>query len=565
MKNKVIAYVMGTILFSLVILTACFITISNHQHINTIRLELQEYNRLISEMINKTNNPVSVVSNITKDKSDIRITLINKSGEVEYDSDTLLKNLDNHANREEFLMAEKNNEGYSIRYSKTLKKDMLYYATKLNDNGIIRTSIPLEHIKMFEDKNGQYYIVTLIAVIFLSIFMSLKLSVVIVNPLKKLESVAYEMSEGDLTKRVSVKSKDELGRLGCAFNHMADTLQLTLNELVDKQNRLEAILKSMDSGVIAVDKEHNVIMINPYAEKIFGIKGDIIGQKLMNHVRDFELDNVFDSEKDSVEITIINPIERDLRIKTAEIINGKEHIGKVAVVQDITDIKKLENMRSQFVANVSHELKTPLTSIRGFSETLLEVDDEETRKKFLGIINDEAERLARLINDILTLSNLEQCNKLHEETNDMDFSPELIIDNVVSLVKLEASKKSIEIETSLKNNNHIWGAPDKFKQMIIILLDNAIKYSESGDKIFINTYEEEGKNVIEVQDTGIGIPEKDLPRIFERFYRVDKARSRAKGGTGLGLAILKHIVISFGGTVEVQSRLGEGTKFTIKL
>lgn len=565
MKNKVIAYVMGTILFSLVILTACFITISNHQHINTIRLELQEYNRLLSEMINKTNNPVSVVSNITKDKSDIRITLINKSGEVEYDSDALQKKLDNHANREEILMAEKNNEGYSIRYSKTLKKDMLYYATKLNDNGIIRTSIPLEHIKMFEDKNGQYYIVTLIAVIFLSIFMSLKLSVVIVNPLKKLESVAYEMSEGDLTKRVSVKSKDELGRLGCAFNHMADTLQLTLNELVDKQNRLEAILKSMDSGVIAVDKEHNVIMINPYAEKIFGIKGDIIGQKLMNHVRDFELDNVFDSEKDSVEITIINPIERDLRIKTAEIINGKEHIGKVAVVQDITDIKKLENMRSQFVANVSHELKTPLTSIRGFSETLLEVDDEETRKKFLGIINDEAERLARLINDILTLSNLEQCNKLHEETNDMDFSPELIIDNVVSLVKLEASKKSIEIETSLKNNNHIWGAPDKFKQMIIILLDNAIKYSESGDKIFINTYEEEGKNVIEVQDTGIGIPEKDLPRIFERFYRVDKARSRAKGGTGLGLAILKHIVISFGGTVEVQSRLGEGTKFTIKL
>ncbi|GKX66597.1 ATP-binding protein [Inconstantimicrobium mannanitabidum] len=565
MKNKVIAYVMGTILFSLVILTACFITITNHQHINTIRLELQEYNRLLSEMINKTDNPVSVVSNITKDKSDIRITLINKSGEVEYDSDTLLKNLDNHANREEILMAEKNNEGYSIRYSKTLKKDMLYYATKLNDNGIIRTSIPLEHIKMFEDKNGQYYIVTLIAVIFLSIFMSLKLSVVIVNPLKKLESVAYEMSEGDLTKRVSVKSKDELGRLGCAFNHMADTLQLTLNELVDKQNRLEAILKSMDSGVIAVDKEHNVIMINPYAEKIFGIKGDIIGEKLMNHVRDFELDNVFDSEKDSVEITIINPIERDLRIKTAEIINGKEHIGKVAVVQDITDIKKLENMRSQFVANVSHELKTPLTSIRGFSETLLEVDDEETRKKFLGIINDEAERLARLINDILTLSNLEQCNKLHEETNDMDFSPELIIDNVVSLVKLEASKKNIEIETSLKNNNHIWGAPDKFKQMIIILLDNAIKYSESGDKIFINTYEEEGKNVIEVQDTGIGIPEKDLPRIFERFYRVDKARSRAKGGTGLGLAILKHIVISFGGTVEVQSRLGEGTKFTIKL
>lgn len=565
MKNKVIAYVMGTILFALIVLTSCFISISNYQYINSVKSELKEYNNLLSEVVLNSNKSDDMLSKIRRNKINIRITLISKNGDVEYDSNALLQNLDNHNNREEILQAEKSNEGSSIRYSKTLGKDMLYYATRIQNGSIIRTSIPLERIKLFESRIEKYYFIILIIVIVLSIFMSLKLSMVIVNPLKKLECVAYEMSEGNLNKRVIVKSKDELGKLGHAFNHMADILQLTLNELMDKQNRLEAILTSMDSGVIAVDREHNVIMINPYAEKIFGIKGDIIGEKLMNHVRDFELDNVFDSEKDSVEITIINPMERDLRIKTADIINGEEHIGKVAVVQDITDIKKLESMRSQFVANVSHELKTPLTSIKGFSETLLDVEDEETRKKFLGIINDEAERLTRLINDILALSNLEQNNKLHEESTKMEFSPELIIENVVSLIKLEASKKDIEIITSLTNNKHVFGAPDKFKQMIIILIDNAIKYSENEGKININTFYSNGKTVIEIEDTGIGIPEKDLPRIFERFYRVDKARSRAKGGTGLGLAILKHIVISFDGTVEVTSKLGVGTKFTIKI
>lgn len=214
---------------------------------------------------------------------------------------------------------------------------------------------------------------------------------------------------------------------------MADILENSLVEVRDKQNRLEAILKSMDSGVVAIDKEFKVIMINPYANKLFGIKRDIIGENLMDNIRDFELERVLkDKEPGYKEINILWPEKRTLRIKTTDIISKYDNIGTVAVVQDITDIKKLENMREQFVANVSHELKTPLTSIKGFSETLKYVEDKKNREKFLQIINDEADRLTRLINDILVLSNIEkQKQELIKEEIDLNE----LIEKVYCLVK----------------------------------------------------------------------------------------------------------------------------------
>jgi two-component system phosphate regulon sensor histidine kinase PhoR len=438
---------------------------------------------------------------------------------------------------------------------------MVYFATKLKDNSIVRTSIPLDNIKIFQNKNVKYYLTTLVFVILLSIGLSLKLTRIIVAPVKELEFITSRIARGELERRVTIKSIDELGSLGKTFNNMADQLHNTMNELIDKQNRLQAILKSMDSGVIAIDRMHRVIMINPYAKKIFGIKKDIIGETLMDHIRDFEFDSVFERHDEYQEIKILWPKERELRVRTAEIINGNELMGTVAVVQDVTDIKKLENMRSQFVANVSHELKTPLTSIKGFAETLKYVDDDETRKKFLNIIDEEAERLTRLINDILTLSNIEQNKVTIKEV----FMPETIIDDVYTLMKIEAEKKKINLKVNKNSNKELRGNPDKFKQMMINLVENAIKYSEEEDNVTISTSYEDNKVKIVVEDTGPGIPEKDLSRIFERFYRVDKARSRAKGGTGLGLAIVKHIVKAFNGTIDVESQLGKGTKFIVKI
>jgi two-component system phosphate regulon sensor histidine kinase PhoR len=303
-------------------------------------------------------------------------------------------------------------------------------------------------------------------------------------------------------------------------------------------------------------------MMNHYSKKIFGIKKDIIGEPLMDHIRDFELDLLFEKKDVRVhEIKIIWPKESILRIRTADIINGLDYIGTVAVLQDITDIRRLENIRSQFVANVSHELKTPLTSIKGFAETLKYVKDDENRERFLNIINDEAERLTRLINDILTLSNIEQKGDVFKE----EFLPNDVIDDVFILMNNLIEDKKIKLEFENNNTKYLYGSRDGFKQMLINLIENAIKYSEEGDKVTFRSYNSENKLVIEVEDTGCGIPESEIPRIFERFYRVDKARSRAKGGTGLGLAIVKHIVKNFNGDITVKSVLGKGSNFIVKI
>ncbi|SHJ56671.1 two-component system, OmpR family, phosphate regulon sensor histidine kinase PhoR [Clostridium cavendishii DSM 21758] len=562
MKKKIIISVIITIAFSLIVLTSCFIAISNYQYIDSIKSSLAHYNILLEETIldeSKDNN--QRFDAIKRLGEDIRFSYINKDGKVIYDTDTELDKLDNHQNREEIVMAKKTGSGTSVRYSKTLNKNMVYCASKLRDGSIVRTSVPMNNVKIFQNENIKYYLIILVFVIILSILLSIKLTKMIIAPVKELQFITSRIAKGELDRRVNIRSVDELDSLGKTFNNMADQLNHTMDELIDKQNRLQAILKSMDSGVIAVDRLHRVIMINPYAKKIFGIEKDIIGEQLIDHIRDFEFDSVFDSSDDYKEIKIIWPKERELRIRTAEIINGTEHMGTVAVVQDITDIKKLENMRSQFVANVSHELKTPLTSIKGFAETLKYVDDEVNKEKFLNIINEEAERLTRLINDILTLSNIEQNSVPVKEW----FLPEDIIDNVYTLMKIEAEKKNINFVLVKNSNVEIKGDPDKFKQMIINLVENAIKYSEEKDSVTVKTEFVSGKVIITVDDTGPGIPERDLSRIFERFYRVDKARSRSKGGTGLGLAIVKHIVKSFNGNIDVYSKLGEGTKFVVSI
>ncbi|NYC07034.1 signal transduction histidine kinase [Clostridium beijerinckii] len=241
-------------------------------------------------------------------------------------------------------------------------------------------------------------------------------------------------------------------------------------------------------------------------------------------------------------------------------VDGMEGVGKVITFQDITDINRVELMRSQFVANVSHELKTPLTSIKGFAETLKFVKDDETREKFLDIIDKEAERLSRLINDILVLSNIESnlAVDMHE------FEPGSVIEEVINIMRKTAINKNIKLEFKDNNSEKIFGDRDKFHQLALNLIENAIKYSkDTSGKVEVLSYNEDKYYCLRVKDNGIGIPKEDISRIFERFYRVDK--SRKKGGTGLGLAIVKHIVKIFNGEIYVKSELGVGTCFEVKI
>ncbi|AKN29397.1 histidine kinase [Clostridium carboxidivorans P7] len=563
MKKKLMITMLITLLLTFSIVTTLFVIIENYQYMQNTKENLRINNQIVVNVLKTeglNNKNFSFKNNFKNDV--IRETLIDKKGKVLSDTIADAETMDNHNERKEVKDARKYGTGYSTRYSATLGKKTLYFATAVDNGYVIRSAIAMQIIKGIEMSYLKYYIIAMMFSIMVSIIFASKLSHTIVKPIKELEFTTSSIASGKLDKRVKISSKDEIGQLGITFNNMADKLNSTLNDVLDKQNKLEAILKSMDSGVIAVDVNYKIIMINPYAKKIFGINGDIIGENLMDNIRDFEFEDVFkNTDEDYVEIKILWPKERNLRIRTADIINVREKIGTVAVVQDITDIKRLENMRTQFVANVSHELKTPLTSIKGFAETLRYVDDFKNKEKFLNIINDEADRLTRLINDTLTLSHIESSIENKEEEIDVNF----IIKDVCCLVKNSAEKKNIKVLTIGDKVPNLKGDNDRFKQMLINLVDNAIKYSDNNGIVKIGTKLENDNCIIWVEDKGVGISKEHIDRIFERFYRVDKARSRAQGGTGLGLAIVKHIVMALNGNIRVESEIGKGSKFILEI
>lgn len=553
---------LSTVLFSLIICIIFVIFISNYEYEENVKKNLKLNNELIINVLksNEINNKVQFFKENIKNE-EIRQTLIDKNGNVLGDSVVDSETMDNHNNREEIISAREQSNGYSIRFSNTTGKETMYFATSFGDGFIVRSAVTMKAIGAFEYIYIKYYIMAMFAVLLVTMIFSSKLSHTIVKPIKDLEHTTSEIAKGDLNKRVDVKSRDEIGELSNTFNYMADKLENSFADSVEKQTKLEAILRSMDSGVIAIDKNNKVIIINPYAKKIFGINKDIVGEKLLNNIRNYELEDILKKKVDDKELTIFWPEKRDLRIKTADIISRDELLGTVGVIHDVTDLKRLENIRSEFVTNVTHELKTPLTSIKGFSETLKYVEDAETRNKFLNIINEESDRLTRLIDDILILSQIENSKTNKEDAIDID----KIIQDVVLLVKNSADKKRISILREGERLPEIFGDGDGFKQMIINLVDNAIKYSGEDAIVIIGTKLTDVNFIITVKDNGTGIEQKHLTRLFERFYRVDKARSREQGGTGLGLAIVKHIVLSFNGTIEVESIIGKGSTFTIKI
>ena len=557
MKKKIITLVVITVIFALVIVTSCFIGLVNISTIKDAKETLAIYNECVAREDYKDSKLLSLYK--FKDNL-VRFTVINKEGEVIFDNE--IAKLDNHNNRQEIIDAFKNGSGSSVRYSASLSTSMVYVATKIDDNTVIRSSVPVNSIRVFTSGTLKYYIAIILLVFVLSLFLAVKLVKIIVYPINELQKVTSKIENGDLNKRAIIYNYDEIGFLAQTFNNIADQLEIRIIDSLDKKNKLEAILESMESGVIAIDNNENIILINSYSQKLFDLKEDNIGKKISDCIIDYDLINFIREipEIGTKEIKLFHPIERELRVKKSPIINYLNNsIGIVITVQDITDIKRLENMRSEFVANVSHELKTPLTSIKGFSETLRYVDDSETKNKFLDIIDKESERLTNLINDILILSNIENIHKMESEY----FNPGDVIENVLDMVKSQAYKKSIIIKYNDCFNSEILGSKDKFHQLAVNLIENAIKYSNENGIVKIDLTLEEQYFVFKVKDNGIGIPKNDIPRIFERFYRVDKSRSTR--GTGLGLAIVKHIVKLFNGEISVKSKVGIGSTFTVKI
>ena len=540
---------------AITILSSVFLAMVNIKEVDKTKELLSLYNKLITYDIQEgKDNFRSYKIN----GQDIRVSIIDKEGQVLYDS---LGNLeDNHGNREEIVEAFNKGESSIIRFSDTVGKDLVYYATKVDDDIVIRTSAQVSDTNVFTSRSCKYFILMIVGVIVISIALFEKMLKIIVQPVRELEEVTKRVASGDLNKRAVIYYNDEIGSLARTFNEMADMLEIKINDSLDKQNKLEAILESMESGVVAITASGKVMLINQYAKNLFGINENIIGKNISNYIIDHDLLSFIRDimDIDSKEIKLFHPVEREIKVKKAPIIGQRgSEIGIVISIQDITDIKRLENMRSQFVANVSHELKTPLTSIKGFSETLRIVDDESTKNKFLDIIDKETDRLTLLIEDILILSNIENMNKLSNEK----FNPNEVVDDVINMVKEEANKKNISIEAEKKFKGLLVGDKNKFYQVVLNLVTNGIKYSNENGNVKIFTNKSKNKFVLMVKDDGIGIPKEDLPRIFERFYTVDK--SRTSKSTGLGLAIVKHIVKLFNGEIFVESEVGKGSKFTV--
>jgi len=506
-------------------------------------------------------------------KTNCRITIINNKGKVLADSERLEKEIsqmENHLSRPEIKIALTGNIGVDMRYSYTLKMDMLYVALPIKDNGqitgILRLALPLESVqKTLFTIRKTIFIGLLFALVFVFILGSIVASRTI-RPINTMIQISRKFSKGDFSHRIKQVSKDEIGELASTLNKMAQDIEDKIKEIKTQNQKLAVVLDSMIEGVIVVDRASHIISINPTIEKIFSIsRKEAEGKIFLETIRNNDIYEIIGSvlangKPLSVEMHLVLPVNKTFETNATPIFDNNVVSGCLVVVHDITEIRRLETIRRDFVANVSHELRTPLTSIKGFVETLLEgaLDDKENNRNFLKIIQNHAERLDSLVNDLLSLSRLESKEIILKKTN---FNIRQLVEEVISGFSSQLKKKDIEIKNELAGNILLTADKDRLEQVITNLIDNAIKFNK--EKGFIKIYDAEIKDKVKItiEDSGIGIPQKDTPRIFERFYRVDKARSRELGGTGLGLSIVKHIVELHGGGVGVESTEGFGSKF----
>jgi two-component system phosphate regulon sensor histidine kinase PhoR len=507
-----------------------------------------------------------------------RVTIIDGEGVVVVDSEADPEKLDNHGSRPEVQQAMQGYVGVSQRYSKSIRMDLYYVAIphKFNngDQYIIRMSVPLTEISTF---NYHLFRIILLSAAFglvVAVLLGVRFLKIIINPIQEMTRASKDIASGNFGNRIYYDSDDELGELAENFNKMSKELGNKIMEIKDQNIKNSAILSSMLNGVIAVDNNKHVMFINPAAEMLFGFKEDEIkGKHILEAFRNNQLDEQIqtlldDNIQTAIEIEMNRPDHRILNLYSNPIVSSKranERMGVVIIIADVTDMRKLEFMRKDFVANVSHELKTPLTSIRGFVETLKNgaVDNVTVRDKFLDIIDMETGRLSTLIEDLLVLSDIEKRSNMIEKSQiDVCSAAE----NVVDMLREIAKKKDVNIELDCDEDcAELFGNAGWFKQMLINLIDNGIKYTSDKGNVWVRLQNNSDELIISVKDDGIGIPEDHIDRLFERFYRVDKARSRNVGGTGLGLAIVKHVVLSFEGKIEVESQYGKGTEFKVRI
>jgi two-component system phosphate regulon sensor histidine kinase PhoR len=512
----------------------------------------------------------------------VRVTLIAPDGRVVGESErgaAELRDLENHAARPEVREALAGRRGRDLRRSATIDAPLLYVAVPVRDGqrvvGVLRLALPLSAVTASYATLHQVMLaggaVALVVALGIGVFVAGRVT----HPVVEMQSIARQMSEGSFMVRAPTRSTDEIGTLGRSLNVMAGRLRDKIQDLEQEQAKTTAILDAMVEGVIAVDGHEHILFMNEPARAMFalgGARGE--GKPFLEVIRNADLHEIFRAVHASEggaapvrrEVVLTSPPPRILAVNAVRLALAGDRPGVVMVLHDVTALRQLERVRTEFVANVSHELRTPLTAIQGYLETLLSgaLEERENARRFLEIVLRHSERLGRLLDDLTDLSNIELGKvTLRREAVRLEDT----VASVLGIIGPRATRSRVSVTADTPADLPAVSAdPDRLAQILINLVDNAVKYTPEGGSVKV-TARDIGGGLIEVAvaDTGIGIPAADLPRITERFYRVDKARSRELGGTGLGLAIVKHLVLAHGGELRIESEQQRGTtvRFTL--
>ena len=502
-----------------------------------------------------------------------RVTIIDTDGVVLADNRKESQIMDNHAHRPEVQSAATEILGMSERYSRTVAQNMLYVALSVNlDNshiGFIRIAVPLSSVEK-QLSTLRWRIVAMAFFIgCLFLILGFVLARVVTRPITEMTEIANDISDGNYSLRLPEGRYDEIGELSRVLNKLALGAEDRIEALTSNRNQLEAVLGGLSEGVVAVDLNQIVLHVNDSARSILGFEQrELVGLPLKEIVNVSELSHLVERcflEHSSIETTVrVASIVLNIAVAPLDGENNSA-VGAIIVILDVTEVRRSEQVRRDFVANASHELKTPIAAIRGFVETIIDDPQMEgdIQRQFLGRARAQVDRLSNIVQDLIDLSRFD-AGEGGSRKDPVDLAE--ILRTVIAEKLDHANLENVELDIELEIDTLMMeGDQDGLHQMVTNLVDNAIKHSKEGGKVSVRLSKKASIAVIEVEDTGMGIPSEEQQRIFERFYRVDRARSRVKGGTGLGLSIVKHVSQAHGGVVHVKSQIDKGSVFTIEL
>ena len=498
-----------------------------------------------------------------------RITFIAKDGTVLGDSDQDPATMENHLTRPEVVAALATGEGQATRYSATLHENMMYVAVLVKNQGqllgIARVALPLTTVESSLNAEVTTILSGIAIAALLFVAAAALITRMITRPVRQITKAAESIASGNLEQIIPTRTYDEIGRLGHAFNDMSQHLKTTMASIVEGRNNLAAVLTNLTDGVLMTDSEERIILANPAAERLFNFKEtNTIGHTLIETVHDYEIaDLVKKCLSSNHEQTLqLESAGRFLRVIAVPIAPDRS-LATLVLFQDLTELRNLQTMRRELIGNISHDLRTPIAGIKAMVETLKDsaLNDKEAAANFLTRIDDEVDRLTQMVTELTELSHIETGRA---ELRRVPTNINLLVEEVVAQMNPLAANRPVTIFTDLKINPPIIKIDrDRIRQTLINIVHNAIKFNKPGGKIIISTVYDTESITVSVSDTGTGISQEDLPHIFERFYKADKARSR--GGSGLGLAIAKHTIQAHGGTISVKSEEGKGSIFNFNL